>query len=339
MNDEEKFVIETAPEPIEEKPATRFPVVAQLSILLLILGGIFAGVIIPKTMTALNHEEVPPIKNVATLTPPTQENKVLQKIDVVDIQAQAAFVWDVKEQRVLYQKNADEKLALASITKLMTALLAYELLDDDEYVTVGTVAASQESGGNLNEGEVFNIRDLADFALVSSYNSAAYAIANSVGAKLGDGDAVAQFVTAMNLRAKELGFTDLSYLNPTGLDLSAGEAGAYGTARDVSFLMEYILTNYPAILAPTISDHAKIYNLAGEYHEAKNTNNIVDEIPNLIGSKTGYTDLAGGNLTVALDIGFAHPVVITVLGSTISERFSDVQKLIEAVQGTVVKSE
>jgi D-alanyl-D-alanine carboxypeptidase (penicillin-binding protein 5/6) len=128
-------------------------------------------------------------------------------------------------------------------------------------------------------------------------------------------------------------------LNPTGLDISAEEAGAYGTARDVSFLLEYIVKNHPAILEPTKSNKTLLYNTVGGFHEAKNTNNIVNQIPNLIGSKTGYTDLAGGNLTVVLDIGFNHPVIITVLGSTIDGRFSDVSKLIEVVQGSVASKE
>ncbi len=83
----------------------------------------------------------------------------------------------------------------------------------------------------------------------------------------------------------------------------------------------------------------RIYNTDGEYHDAINTNDIVSRIPNLIGSKTGYTDLAGGNLTVAFDAGFDRPIIITVLGSSREERFTDVLKLVNAVQEAVTIEE
>ncbi len=338
MNEDDRFLIEIK-EKVTAKTVPRFPVVVQLLLLFIILGSLFAGLIIPKTMALFGGEDLTTVDQTAILTESTTSATALQKIDTVPIRARAAYVWDIKEQRVLYQKNADEVLPLASITKLMTALLAYELVEDNALVTIDELAAGQESGGNFRIGEVFNIRDLADFALVSSYNSAAYAIANSVGGLLGEEDSIAQFVTAMNLRAEELKLNDTKFSNSTGLDISTNKAGAYGTARDVSFLMEYILTKHPTILYPTVIDSTRLYNQSGEHHDARNTNNMVKDIPNLIGSKTGYTDLAGGNLTVALNIGFDRPVIITVLGSTMSERFSDVDKLIEAVQAVAVNRE
>jgi D-alanyl-D-alanine carboxypeptidase len=284
-----------------------------------------------------------PTQNANTLAVSSEitntDSSTIQKIEEVKLTAKSAYVWDVKEQRVLFQKNSDEVLPLASITKLMTALLAYELVPDDTLVKVSYASANQQSGGSFKVGEVFKAKELADFSLVSSYNSAAYTLADSVGAMLGEKDPVSQFVAGMNIRAEELELASLKFLNPTGLDISDFEAGAFGNARDVSFLVEYILLNHPTILRPTIAPATRLYNDKGEYHDARNTNNIIREIPNLIGSKTGYTDLAGGNLMVAIDIGFNRPVIITVLGSTIDGRFSDVDKLIKAVQDGVIKSE
>jgi D-alanyl-D-alanine carboxypeptidase (penicillin-binding protein 5/6) len=333
---EEPFIIETNENKNEVKTKNSFPVFIQIFLILALLGGIFGSVIIPKSLTLLHKEDVSQNANLTLLESATTSDAVPQKIDSVTIRAKSAFVWDVKEQRVLFQKNQNEVLPLASITKLMTALIAYELVPDDTEAKVTKIAASQQSGGSLREGEVFKVKELADFALVSSYNSAAYTLADAVGSRLGNKDPVSQFVAGMNIRAKELDLNTLKFINPTGLDISTEEAGAYGSAKDVSFLMEYIIVNHPEILTPTKSDFTRLYNEVGEYHDAKNTNNIVDDIPNLIGSKTGYTDLAGGNLTVALDIGFDHPIVITVLGSTIDGRFNDVSKLIESVQNSVV---
>jgi D-alanyl-D-alanine carboxypeptidase len=99
--------------------------------------------------------------------------------------------------------------------------------------------------------------------------------------------------------------------------------------------MEHIIQTYPDILIPTQQTAARVYNTNGDYHETENTNDIVNRIPNLIGSKTGYTDLAGGNLTIAFDLGLNRPIIITVLGSTRDERFSDVLKLVAAVQESI----
>ena len=90
-------------------------------------------------------------------------------------------------------------------------------------------------------------------------------------------------------------------------------------------LLEYIYLNYPEVLRPTVSLSTRLYNQNGDYHEADNTNQVLLDIPNLLGSKTGYTDLAGGNLTIIFDAGFNRPIIVTVLGSTHSERFSDVK--------------
>ena len=96
--------------------------------------------------------------------------------------------------------------------------------------------------------------------------------------------------------------------------------------------MEYIVTEYPQIVTPTQQETTRVYNTAGAYHDVENTNDIVNKIPNLIGSKTGYTDLAGGNLIIAFDAGLNRPIVITVLGSTREDRFADVLKLVDEVQ-------
>jgi D-alanyl-D-alanine carboxypeptidase len=101
--------------------------------------------------------------------------------------------------------------------------------------------------------------------------------------------------------------------------------------------MEYILVIYPEILAPTTQSATRVYNTAGAYHDVDNTNAIATQIPNLLGSKTGYTDLAGGNLTVAFDLGLNRPIIITVLGSTRDARFSDVLELVAAVQESVTE--
>ena len=96
--------------------------------------------------------------------------------------------------------------------------------------------------------------------------------------------------------------------------------------------MSYIVEHYPEILAGTTQTTTRFYNQNGDYHNAQNTNSTVNRIPGLIGSKTGYTTLAGGNLVIAFDVGLNHPIVIAVLGSTRDGRFEDVLKLTKATQ-------
>lgn len=250
----------------------------------------------------------------------------------VRITGQAAFVWDVKNQRALYKKNENEQLPLASLTKLMTALLAHEILEENDSITINQTAIRQDGASGLSEGETFDRLALTDLTLISSSNDGAYALAYAAGAVLAQTDPANAFVQAMNIRAKELGLASTYFKNPTGLDISLTEGGAYGTARDMAFLMEYIIQRDPTILSNTKELELDVTNTAGYEHEVENTNYYINEIPGLIGSKTGYTDLAGGNLAVAFNGGLDRPFIVVVLGSTRQERFSDVITLVDEVQ-------
>lgn len=311
---------------------TKLPIVAQLGVLLLILTGLFSALLFIKNanVTPKNAHLASPV-SIEELPPVDASNDALVSATIL---AESAFVWDVRAEKALYKKNPDEVLPLASITKLMTTLLTYELFDPQKHASLSLSAIMQSGDAGLMAGEEFSIKDLERLALISSSNDAAFALGATVGSALGDRDPMAQFITGMNIKAEELGLTSLEFKSTTGLDLSATEPGAVGSARDVTFLMEYILENYPELIDSTTESSARVYNTDGQYHEAYNTNELVGNIPNLIGSKTGYTDLAGGNLTIAFDAGVNRPIIITVLGSTRDGRFSDVSKLVKAVQAS-----
>lgn len=310
--------------------ARKFPVLPSLVVVAVILIALFSTVVVPKVL-ALLHNSTEPTTQIIPLPDVAAVTTSVDKFKNLSLQAKHIYVWDSTNKQVLFEKNGEEKWPLASITKLMTTLLSYELVPDDTMVKVSKASANQESGGYFSEGEEFPVKKLADFTLVSSFNSAAYTLADAVGSRLGQGNPIAQFVIAMNIRAEELGLNSLQFNNPTGLDVSPTVAGSYGSAKDISLLVEYIQKNYPEILLPTISPHARLYNSKGEYHDGDNTNDIITDIPNVLGSKTGYTDLAGGNLTIIFDAGYNHLIIITLLGSTLNGRFSDMEKLITAV--------
>lgn len=304
-------------------------IIAQLGVLAFILVGLLGSSIIPEkqtaTKTVVNLEDVSVTKELPEITP----------INNVSVRAEAVYIWDVRAGQVLYEKNAEKSLPLASITKLMTTLLAYELINEDTEASITAQALRQDGETGFVEGERLSLKNLTHLALLSSSNDAAFALAAAVGNSLGDKDPASQFISGMNIRAEELGLDSLEFKNPTGLDISLTEPGATGSAKDVSLLVEYILNNYPELLEPTQDSAARVYSNSGEYHDAENTNQALYAIPNLLGSKTGYTDLAGGNLTIAYDAGFDRPIIITVLGSTYSERFTDVLTLMRAVNETI----
>jgi serine-type D-Ala-D-Ala carboxypeptidase (penicillin-binding protein 5/6) len=317
----------------EEENPPAIPVTPQLlllgGLLLVLLGG---GI----TSTVVSYLQKPePIEI------PTSETEVLpirpyssveqaNAFSDIRITGKAAYVWDISTQQVLFAKNEGNELPIASITKLMTALVAHELLEETEPVAVTTEATRQDSASGLQVGQTFSSQALSDLILLSSSNDGAYALAATAGAVLQPNNAPNAFVAAMNVRAEEIGLTQTRFLNPTGLDISPSEAGAYSTARDIAFLMEYIIRNEPDILRLTQSEEAVITDSSGATIQAQNTNYSIDQIPGLLGSKTGYTDLAGGNLVVAYDAGLNRPVIVVVLGSTIFERFTDVNRLIAA---------
>lgn len=256
--------------------------------------------------------------------------------DVV-LGARAAYVLDLRTGDVLYERNAYTRLPLASLTKLMTALVAHESLAPDDQVTITVEAIMQEGDSGFSDGDRFSLRALADLTLLTSSNDGAYALAAAAGAALAPThDPVAHFISRMNEKAVEIGMADSIFLNATGLDLDETTSGGYGTARDAARLMEYIVQRHPYILEETREASSAIYSHAGALFHATNTNETASDISGLIASKTGYTDLAGGNLVIAFDIGLNRPVVVAILGSTRAGRFEDAGTLLRRAHEHII---
>lgn len=331
MNDESQYKIEITDDTTAGEGPAGVPVRQQLLLVTGILVLIFGTALTPRFIAGIKaglSTDAPE----PTYTEPAidaEHEPTIKPFEEVQVVAKAAYVFDVANQRALYKKNESEVLPLASVTKLMTALVAYEVLADTDAVVIDNTAIMQDGDSGLLEGEVFNRMSLTDLVLMSSSNDGAYALAVKAGDVIDPDKSVTAFVQAMNVRAREIGLNETEFKNPTGLDQSITESGANGSARDMTFLMEYIVKNTPEILTYTQEDTARLYSETGQFHDTENTNYFIDKIPNLIGSKTGYTDLAGGNLVIAYNAGLTRPVIISVLGSTHLNRFTDVLKLIE----------
>jgi D-alanyl-D-alanine carboxypeptidase (penicillin-binding protein 5/6) len=187
---------------------------------------------------------------------------------------------------VLASRAPDAQRAPASITKLMTVLVALEHARLDDVVTVSPQAAEiGESTVDLRPGEQLTVRDLAIAALVPSANDAATALAAYVGR-----GSIPRFVAMMNAKAQELGLTETHFENPHGLD----QAGHVSSARDVTTLLSAALRN-PFIRTWSTRSTATI---AGG-RTLTSTDDLIGTLP-LIGAKTGHTDDAGWSQVAAV---------------------------------------
>lgn len=248
------------------------------------------------------------------------------------IEGRAAIIYDLAQQKMLYGKNEGVQLPLASLTKLMMAYVAHATLTDDTPVTIPQDRLPTDGDPALISGDVWHFRDLLGYTLMESSNDGAHAIAGAAGAVLssnGTQDAEA-FIRKMNAATEQLGMHQTFFKNETGLDTSTDQSGAYGSARDVALLLGHLLESAPDVFEDTDALTGTFMSVNGHIYTAHNTNQHVGEIPALIASKTGYTDLAGGNLAVVFDAGINHPIAIVVLGSSSEGRFRDTKALVDA---------
>jgi D-alanyl-D-alanine carboxypeptidase (penicillin-binding protein 5/6) len=255
---------------------------------------------------------------------------------LLHLDAKSVYVWDIKNHKKLYGKNEHVALPLASVTKMMMAVVATELLPENQKITIRASDLLEDGDTGLLLGEVWELADLLQFTLVASSNDGASAIAGVAGATLSDAtttNAIASkklFIEKMNAKAEQIGLTSTYFLNESGLDVASLTSGAHGSARDMAMLFEYVFRKHPDLFSPTTRKTLELRSGSNVVHHVANTNQGVERASGMIGSKTGYTDLAGGNLVVIMDIGIDHPVVIAVLGSTYKGRFVDVEALLGA---------
>lgn len=303
-------------EPYVEKNDTNIPLFAfNITLVGLIVGLGFLIYNVDTKKAQLTEQKN--IKNFVVFNTPTT-------------QAQSFVVWDITTQSIIAEKDSNIARPLASITKVMSALVARKMLPKDSTVMVRKEFLEEEGDSGLRDGEVFKLSDLLDLSLIISSNDGARSIASVAGAfKLGTKDYTlgrSEFITQMNTEAQELGFTTLFFTNETGLDNSTGTTGGYGSAKEVAKLFGYIIKEYPDLLEATHKEK-EIVRSDKYLHEAVNTNESLHGIPNIIASKTGFTNMAGGNLAIVFDAGFGRPIAIVVLGSTADGRFADVTAL------------
>lgn len=213
------------------------------------------------------------------------------------VSAKAAILMHADSGRVLYEKNADEHMLIASTTKIMTAIVMLEHCELDDLVEVDSRSAGIEgSSMYLKAGESYTVEDLLYGLLLVSGNDAASALALHVA------DSMEEFAELMNAKAAELGMTESSFKNAHGLD----EEGHYSTARDMAKLAAYCMGNEDfARIAGTVS------HTVGE-QTLMNHNRLLREYDGCLGLKTGYTMAAGRTLVTCAERDGARYVCVTL---------------------------
>lgn len=242
---------------------------------------------------------------------------VSREIATPSVSARYIFIEDLTSHQVLFSQGADDLVAPASTTKMMTALVAIRAFPLDETVTI---IAPFPEGTNigLQPGEKMTVEQLIFAMLVQSANDAAENLAaHFIGGR-------PAFISAMNARATEMNLTHTHFTNPTGLD----EDGHYSSATDLTRIADALMKN------PQLARIASAENIAlieGQSHIGRlltNSNSLLGRIPGVLGVKTGFTDNAGQALVTLINRG-GHPLIISILGST--DRAADTESLISWV--------
>jgi len=273
---------------------------------------------------------------------PILSESASQPFSAIAINAKAVYIYDIRTDTVLFAKNENSRLSLASLAKIMSSLVAEDLGPLSSIITISGEALQATGDGGLYRDEKWFLEDILDFSLLTSSNDGIRAVALTLGAlsrvNASTEEIINDFVGEMNRKDSELGLKNTYYWNETGLDESATKGGAYGTAKDMSTLLEYVLINKPELMAATGEVKASFSSINNYLHVAKNTNGIANEIPGLIASKTGFTDTAGGNLVFIFDPELGRPIIVSILGSTEKGRFEDAQKLVKAIMEYISNS-
>ncbi len=250
------------------------------------------------------------------------------KTGAVDMQiaGKSALLMDIATGKVLYEQNAHEKLAPASVTKVMTMLLIMEAIDSGKIGWNDTVIASEAAaakGGSqiyLKVGESMTVTDMLKSIAVSSANDCACAMAEHIaGSEAG-------FVALMNQRAAELGMNDTNFVNCTGLDDGEEAKNHLTSAYDIAIMSRELMKNHPDIMKFTTIWMDTVRN--GSFG-LSNTNKLVRFYPGATGLKTGFTSNAGYCLSATAQRDGLGLVAVVMGCKTSQERFGACKQLLD----------
>ena len=242
------------------------------------------------------------------------------------IGAKSALLMDMATGKVLYEQNAHEKLAPASVTKVMTMLLIMEAIDSGRIGWNDTVTASETAaakGGSqiyLKVGETMSVADMVKSIAVSSANDCACAMAEHIAGS------ESAFVDAMNQRAKELGMNDTHFVNCTGLDDDPNAKEHLTCAYDIALMSRELMLHHPDIKKYTTIWMDTVRN--GEFG-LSNTNKLVRFYSGATGLKTGFTSSAGYCLSATAQREGMELIAVVMGCETSQERFAGCKAMLD----------
>ena len=239
-----------------------------------------------------------------------------------DVPCAAAVLIDEDSGTVLYEKNADERRPVASITKVMTMLLTFEALQAGKISLTDIVPVSEHAyhmGGSqiwLEPGEQLTLQEMLKAVCISSANDAAVAVAEFVAGS------EPAFVERMNARAAELGMTATHFANACGLD----EEGHLSSARDVAVMSREMLLHHPEV-----RDYCTVWmdTLRGGKTQLVNTNKLLKSYPGITGLKTGTTGKAGVCITASAERDGLRLIAVVLGAASGKERFEAAKTLLD----------
>ena len=232
-------------------------------------------------------------------------------LDASELSAEAVLVKDVESGVLLYEKGAYESRSIASITKLMSALVVLEKYPD--WATSTQVVSDDVVDTHMYAGDTYTLEELWRAALVGSSNKAILTLADAVGWPR---DA---FIERMNQKARELGMSHSHFTDPSGLD-----AGNMASPSDIALLLGEALEQPEIIGTLTLLEHQLYSAERNSHHHMWNTNWLLlgwipHELSEIVAGKTGYIPASGYNFTMRTKDAHGHEIDVVVLGTAIHE--------------------
>lgn len=250
-----------------------------------------------------------------------ETDKAIQNETELNINAKSVILLEPNTSTVLYEKNSDEQLAPASITKIMSLILFMEAIDNGYFNLSTKITASEHAcsmGGSqiwLEPNETMTVDELLRATVIASANDATVALAEAVsGSEEG-------FVTKMNEKAKALGLKNTCFKNASGLDAE----GHYSSARDVALMSAELIKH------PLIKKYSTVWMdaLRDGKSELVNTNKLVRYYDGCTGLKTGTTGTAGHCLSATAERNGLSLIAVVMGGTTSKDRFSGASKMLD----------
>ena len=241
-------------------------------------------------------------------------------LDPEKINSTSFILLEADTGTIVIEQNADKKLPMASITKLMVLLIADEYIESGKLsltdVITGTSTAKETPGSRvyLDDGEEMSLEDILKCISIPSANDAAVALAEHIAGS------EAEFVKLMNKRASEMGLKNTHYVTASGLDAE----GHYSTARDIAILSKEIVLNHPRIMEHAVMTDETI---RGGSFPLINTNNLISSYEYATGLKTGTTENAGYCLAATAEKNGVKLIAVLLGADSSPKRFSDAKTL------------